>query len=112
MFWKKIRHSLCCIWARFTHKCTRLKTNAVLDTAVIQIFGQKIKICREIPANSPPYELTVVVPRAELRTDPKTGAREIILNSITIAHSPRLEGKTGPAKITIPRSDRLDNGEL
>ncbi len=104
MFWEKIWLSLCRFWTRFGNQHTSHKINTTLDTATIKIFGQEIKVSREIPINGPPYELTVVVPRAELRTNSKTGTREIILSSITIAHSPRFEGKSGPAKITIPHS--------
>jgi hypothetical protein len=103
MFLKKIWHSLSCFWARCGNH-TSSKLNTTLDTVTIKVFGQEIKVTREIPICGPPYELTVVVPRAELRTNCKTGTREIILSSITIAHSPRFEGRAGPAKITIPRS--------
>jgi hypothetical protein len=104
MFWKKIWHSLYRLWARFGNHRTTAKSSSTLDTVTIKIFGQEIKVSREIPPNGPPYELTVVVPRAELRTNFKTGAREIILSSITVAHSPRFEGKPGAAKITIPQT--------
>ena len=102
MFWKKLRQYLCCIRTPFTSGSTSGKINTTLDATSIRIFGQEIKVTREIPVNGPPYELTVVVPRAEMRINQKTGTKEIILSSITIANSPRLEGKPQPAKITIP----------
>ncbi len=104
MFWKNIWHSLYCLWARFGNHRTSANSSTTLDTVTIKIFGQEIKVSREIPLNGPPYELTVVVPRAELRTNSKTGTREIILSSITVAHSPRFEGKPESAKITIPHT--------
>ncbi|HBF37139.1 MAG TPA: hypothetical protein DDW50_07445 [Firmicutes bacterium] len=109
MFWKNIRQFFKQIWAQCgpdhtSH--TSLKFNTTLDTIVIKIFGQEIKVSREIPINGPPYELTVVLPRAEWRNNSKTGEQEIILSSITIAHSPRHrpEEKSQPAKITIPHT--------
>lgn len=69
--------------------------NTLLDTVKLSIFGLKIEIARQLPADSP-HELTVVVPRAEFRNqllnnDFKKTSAEVLLNSITIAHSPRFE---------------------
>ncbi len=69
--------------------------NTTLDTIKLSLFGLKMEITREIPANCP-HELTVVVPRAEfrknLKVDDKSQADlEVLLNSITVAHSPRFE---------------------
>ena len=109
MFWKNIWQFFKRIWAKCSHDHTNHvspKLNTTLDTTLIKIFGQEIKVSREIPINGPPYELTVVLPRAEWRINSKTGDQEVILSSITIAHSPRHrpEEKSRPAKITIPHS--------
>jgi hypothetical protein len=104
MFWKNIWFFLKSIWAKFGNHRTSMKNNTTLDTTSIKIFGQEIKVSREIPVNGPPYELTVVIPRAELRLNQKTGSQEVILSSITIAHSPRFEGQSKPAKPLISKA--------
>ena len=90
MFWKKLWASLKSLWAKITRCDTSGKNNTVLDTASVELFGLSIKITREIPVTVP-YELTVVIPRAEYRWNQDN--QEIILNSITIAHSPRHQGQ-------------------
>lgn len=77
----------------------------VLDTIDLKLWGLSIHVTRELPANVP-YELTIVVPRAELRKNCATATAqkcglEILLNSITIAHSPRFE-RAGTA-VTPPQ---------
>ncbi|HYH03751.1 MAG TPA: hypothetical protein VEC37_11650 [Bacillota bacterium] len=72
------------------------KKDTVLDTASVKLFGLEIQVSRELPKDIP-YELTVVVPRAEYRLNGKAPGTsdedlEVLLNSITIAHSPRFEG--------------------
>lgn len=67
----------------------------VLDTVDLKLWGLSIHITRELPVNVP-YELTVVIPRTELRKNCVSAsaqkcAFEILLNSVTIAHSPRFE---------------------
>lgn len=72
-----------------------LNPNTVLDTVDLKLWGLSIHVTRELPADVP-YELTIVFPRTELRKNctsqsgPKCGL-EVLLNSITIAHSPRFE---------------------
>lgn len=88
MFWKKVWELIKSIWKKITNCKISKKSNTVLDTASLKLFGLDIKVTREIPANVP-YELTVVVPRAEFRGNQDGNNQEIILNSITIAHSPR-----------------------
>jgi hypothetical protein len=103
MLWENIGRYLHSFWDRFCNHKISAKSSFTLDTAVVRLFGLEIKVTREIPANGPPYELTIVVPRAEFRMNKKDGSQEIILSSITIAHSPRLpnQGKQDPP--TIPR---------
>ena len=103
MFWKKIWEFLKSLWKRIVNRGVSHKTNTVLDTASAKLYGLDIRITRELPVNVP-YELTLVVPRAELRGNKDTGDLEIILNSITIAHSPRLieTGRKEPSPISKP----------
>jgi len=97
MFWKKLWNFLKLIWGKITNRKTSNKKNTLLDTTVLNLFGLDLKVSREIPADTP-YELTVVVPRAELRASKHCNYREIILSSITIAHSPRFPTEAGPKK--------------
>lgn len=92
MFWKKLWEFIKSIWRRCINRRTSEKVNTTLDTASVKVFGLDMRVTREVPVGVP-YELTVVVPRAEIRGDKKNGTREIILSSITIAHSPRFEGR-------------------
>ncbi len=89
-FWKKMWDFLHSIWKTISNRKTSNKCNTLLDTVSLKLFGLNLKVTREIPLDVP-YELTVVVPRAELRGGKGGCSREIILNSITIAHSPRLD---------------------
>lgn len=88
MCWKKFWEFVKSVWGKIINRKTSNKANTALDTASLTLCGLDIKITREIPVNVP-YELTVVVPRAEFRANKSNGNLEIILNSITIAHSPR-----------------------
>ena len=77
----------------FRRRCCK---DTLLDTIHLDLWGLHIGVSRELPKDVP-YELTVVVPRTELRkkcdSPKKTSCdTEILLNSITIAHSPRFEG--------------------
>ena len=94
MFWKKFWEFLKSVWKKVINRKTSSKPNTVLDSASVKVFGLDIKVSREVPVNVP-YELTVVVPRAELRGDKDKGNLEIILSSITVAHSPRFEKCAG-----------------
>jgi hypothetical protein len=64
------------------------------DTIHVKLPGLEIKVSRDLPSDIP-YELTVVIPRVEYRLtqEPPAPAKvwEVLLNSITIAHSPRFE---------------------
>jgi hypothetical protein len=62
------------------------KTQAAQDIVKVRLLGLEIEVCRVLPGNLP-HELTVVIPRVEYRLGQQD--REILLNSITIAHSPR-----------------------
>jgi hypothetical protein len=104
MSWKNFWKYLKSIWEKICNRKTSSKNNSFLDTASLKIFGLDIKITRELPINGPPYELTVVVPRAELRVNKKNGNQEIILSSITIAHSPRFEKETEQKNPITPKS--------
>ena len=103
MVWKNFWKYLKSLWEKICNRKTSSKSNTLLDTVSLKINGLDIKVTRELPINGPPYELTVVVPRAELRQNKKNGTQEIILNSITIAHSPRLEKESEPKKPITPR---------
>ncbi|AGB40439.1 hypothetical protein Halha_0447 [Halobacteroides halobius DSM 5150] len=66
-----------------------------------------------------PHEVTVVVPRAEIRkrleTEDKTKELEILLNSITIVHSPYRSSDEGegppPQPPEIPRDDEEEGDQ-
>jgi hypothetical protein len=104
MFWKNIWKYLKSIWGRICNNKLSNKSNTTLDTVSIKLFGLDIKVTREIPIDGPPYELTVVIPRAELRRNRNCKTKEIILSSITIAHSPRFEKEPEQKKPITPRS--------
>ncbi len=93
MFLKRIGDFLQNLWEKLKNFKKRFQKNTLLDTVKLNIFGLKVEISRELPADCP-HELTVVVPRAELRQNLtvdklKKSDLEVLLNSITIAHSPR-----------------------
>ncbi|MGE5582467.1 MAG: hypothetical protein ACM3X9_07995 [Bacillota bacterium] len=90
MFWKKLWQCLKSLWGKIVNRKTSGKPNTILDTASVKVFGMKIDVTREVPVDVP-YELTVVVPRAELRRNKAGGSLEVILSSVTIAHSPRFQ---------------------
>lgn len=76
-----------------------LPWKGINDQVSLKLFGLNMDLSRRLPPDIP-YELTVVVPRAEFRGKCNCPAGkncewEIILNSITIAHSPREIGKIG-----------------
>ena len=100
MFWQKIREFLKSVWRTFTNRKTSGKCDTTLDTVLLKVFGLEIKVTREVPVGVP-YELTVVVPRAEIRG--ARNNREIILSSITIAHSPRFANAPAPEKPASPQ---------
>ncbi len=95
MFLKRISNFLQNLWEKLKKIKKTHQKNTLLDTIKLNLFGLKIEISRELPVNYP-HELTVVVPRAELRKNIavdkfKKADLEVLLNSITIAHSPRYE---------------------
>jgi hypothetical protein len=87
--WRQIEDFFHHLWNRLVKRSIRKDT--LLDTTRLKLFGLDITVTRELPRDVP-YELTVVVPRAEYRKGGQNrGQMEILLNSITIAHSPRAE---------------------
>jgi hypothetical protein len=87
--WRRIGDYFHYLWNRLVKRSIRKDT--LLDTTRLKLFGLDITVTRELPRDVP-YELTVVVPRAEYRKGGQNREQlEILLNSITIAHSPRAE---------------------
>lgn len=75
------------------------------DRVAIRLPGLDIAVERRRPPF--PAELTVVVPRAELRArmkshDGSEASIEVIVNSITVAHSPRHPAAAPPAAGPLP----------
>lgn len=101
MFWQNIWKFLKNLWQKITNCKTSSKKNTTLDTVSIKVFGLDMKVTREVPTDIP-YELTVVVPRAELRQNPDSKNQEIILSSITISHSPRFKRQAGQTELPTP----------
>ncbi|ADL69521.1 conserved hypothetical protein [Thermoanaerobacterium thermosaccharolyticum DSM 571] len=66
------------------------KKNKGYDKITLRLYGLDIEIERKTNIDIP-HEVTVVVPRVELRKKVKGDEEdiEIIMNSITIVHSPR-----------------------
>lgn len=66
------------------------RKNTGVDKIMLSLYGLNISIERKVNINVP-HEVTVVVPRVECRKRVKNGEEEIevIMNSITVAHSPR-----------------------
>lgn len=60
------------------------------DKITLRLYGLDIEIERKTNIDVP-HEVTVVIPRVELRKKVKGGEEdvEIIMNSITVVHSPR-----------------------
>lgn len=97
MFLKRFVNFLHNLWEKLKNFKKSPQKNTLLDIVKLNLFGLEMEISRELPANYP-HELTVVVPRAELRKNSATDNFkktdiEVLLNSITIAHSPRFETK-------------------
>ena len=87
--WRRFGDFFHYLWNRLVKRSIRKDT--LLDTVRLKLFGLDISVTRELPRDVP-YELTLVVPRAEYRKGAQNREQlEIILNSITIAHSPRAE---------------------
>ncbi len=101
------RESIRKVWTAFRR---RMYT----DSVSIELFGAKIELDRRIPRGTP-YEVTVVLPRVEIRKkcdqdSCKNCQWEMILNSVTIAHSPREVGKSGKENpVEIPKNNNLLN---
>lgn len=68
------------------------KKETQADCIHLQLYGLDIKMGR-LTNPDVPHEVTIVVPRAEVRekydTQGRLTEKEIILNSITVVHSPR-----------------------
>jgi hypothetical protein len=89
-WWNSLKQLL----IRFYQPRRSKNPDLAVDTVHVKLLGLEIQVSRELPKDIP-YELTVVIPRVEYRLTehpPKTPpAWEVLLNSITIAHSPRSE---------------------
>lgn len=77
------------------------------DRAVIRLPGFDLLVQRTSTLLIP-SELTVVVPRAELRASYKTpdggqACLELVLNSVTVVDSPRHSGREAPPRSTATR---------
>ncbi|HEX2953256.1 MAG TPA: hypothetical protein VHR47_04645 [Bacillota bacterium] len=83
-----------------------VRPGTIQDLARIRINGVDMEVTRKI-GTEVPYEVTVVVPRVEIRKrcSVKDGPCEceIILNSITIAHSPRPISEPGHSLPNEPK---------
>lgn len=85
-----------------TKKIDCEEEDAIRDAVTLSLAGLEITLSREMNIDIP-HEVTIVVPRAEIRKKCPTQdcpdcQLEILLNSITIAHSPRpieQEGQEG-----------------
>ena len=83
------------------------------DQIYLNLDGLEIDVDRCF-AYDKPHEVTVIVPRAELRKKRTTGdtteETEILLNSITVVHSPYRPSDEGegptPEPPEIPREDK------
>ncbi|MFW5981322.1 MAG: hypothetical protein ACOCRU_01970 [bacterium] len=75
------------------------------DNVQLRIDGLEILLNRCF-AYDIPHEVTIVVPRAELRKRVKNGDREeeieILLNSITVVHSPQRPSHEGEGPLPEP----------
>lgn len=67
-----------------------MRSNIGSDKITLSLYGLTITMERKTDI-SVPHEVTVVVPRVECRRKIKDGEEdiEVILNSITVVHSPR-----------------------
>ena len=80
---------------------------ANIDNVEISLCGLDMLLKRKFYSGTPPHEVSLYVPRAEIRrttyegTDKRTET-EIILNSITIVHAPRHPLANEPAPIMPP----------
>ncbi|MDI6603826.1 MAG: hypothetical protein QME35_01575 [Thermoanaerobacteraceae bacterium] len=74
------------------------------DKVSLTLYGLNITVEREININLP-HEITVVVPRVECRKKYKNNEEEIeiIMNSITVVHSPRHEPSKPSSSPLIPK---------
>lgn len=99
--------------ARFTDRLPWFNPKRWQDETSLRLPGVEIRIRRwsTLPL---PHEVSVIVPRMEVRIKrDASGAEEMemIISSVTVAHSPRLEsteaaGIPGPAGRTAQSSDR------
>ncbi|MGE5553161.1 MAG: hypothetical protein ACM3XZ_04480 [Betaproteobacteria bacterium] len=84
-------------WLRPWHLMRRLAKRAE-DRVAVRLPGLELHVERAHPPS--PAELTVVIPRAEFRArltsaDGGQATFEVVLNSITAAHSPRYPPEAG-----------------
>jgi hypothetical protein len=79
------------LWSRFWKRL--VKRGAATDRVNVKLLGMEINLTRDLP-EAVPYELTIVIPRVEYRLNKKSpdgvgDFLEVLLNSITVVHSPR-----------------------
>jgi hypothetical protein len=74
------------------------------DKITLSLYGLNISVERKTNINIP-HEVTVVVPRVELRKKIKDNEEEIeiIMNSITVVHPPHHELAGLPSSPVIPK---------
>ncbi|GAB6099190.1 hypothetical protein JCM16358_10690 [Halanaerocella petrolearia] len=84
------------------------------DQIYLDLDGLEIDMERCF-AYDKPHEVTVVVPRAELRKKLKEGDKteeiEILLNSITIVHSPYRPSDEGEGEGELPEPPEIPRGD-
>jgi hypothetical protein len=82
------------------------------DLVEVSLPGLCIKVSRNIDLNTP-HELTVIVPRAEIRKsclndDCSKYDYELIYSSITVVHAPRhpIAEQPSPVSLEIPKNSQ------
>lgn len=84
------------------------------DLVIMQLADLQIHVRRQKPVDVP-HEITVVVPRVEIRrhytrSDGCGGEEELIYNSVTVVHAPRHDG-TGQFPV-FPDMSGPEGGEI
>ena len=89
------------IWKRIMAKLNNENNRPQNDYIQLQLEGLNIQMSR-VTDPAIPHEVSVIVPRAEIRErydeNNRLVEREVILNSITVVHAPRhpLAGPPSP----------------
>lgn len=78
--------------------------NTGVDKIILSLYGLDISVERKVNINIP-HEVTVVVPRVECRKRIKSGEEEIevIINSVTVVHSPHKPARPSSPPPEIPQ---------